>query len=145
MTRQFIDHQMEAMRNGTAEVAAYAATRNWLVGKGPRLFAQLDVPAQIRNVLAQHPQSLLRLRAQEDESIERQFKRTQEMLAAVRRAEGGRGEGGQAATAAAGAAAAAAAAASAGSSGASSQAKLALARRALSNDPQLPRRPASAQ
>ena len=123
VTRQFIDTQMEAMRNGTSEVAAYAATRNWLLGNGPRLFAQLDVPAQVRSVVAQTPASLASLRASEDQTLVQQFKATQELLASLRTAEAARS------------------AVVVGASAGAFRAREAAARRALSSDPQLPRRP----
>ncbi len=123
VTRQFIDQQMEAMRNGTSEVAAYAATRNWLLGNGPRLFAQLDVPAQLRGVVAQSPSGLRRARGDEDAELLQQIRATQEALR----------EGGASRDAASRAGPQA-------KQSAAFKAREALAKRALSLDPQLPRR-----
>lgn len=139
VTRQFIDQQMEAMRNGTSELAAYAATRNWLLGNGPRLFAQLDVPAQIRSVVAQSPAALVQMRNAGDQAVQEQLAATQRVLAQLRSGGGGSGRsrlgGGSGGGDSGGSGGAGA------RSGATAQQQEAIARRALSGDPQLPRRP----
>ena len=143
VTRQFIDQQMEAMRNGTSELAAYAATRNWLLGNGPRLFAQLDVPAQIRSVVAQSPAALVQMRDAGDVALREQLQATQRVLAQLRSGGSGRGrlgrgggdgDGSNGGSGGGGGGAGA-------RSGATAQQLEAIARRALSGDPQLPRRP----
>ena len=128
---------MEAMRNGTSELAAYASTRNWLLGNGPRLFAQLDVPAQIRSVVAQPPAALVQMRDAGDGAILEQLQATKRVLAQMRSRSSGAGGRGRLGSGEG----------SGGSSsvrsGATPQQQEAIARRALSGEPQLPRRPSS--
>lgn len=133
VTRQFIEEQMEAMRNGLPEEAAYNATRGWLLGNGPRLFKQLSVPKAIKKVAVQTPASLGALRLVNEAALAQQVQALRELLAAK---EEERGEAGKGRRVGAGA--------KAGVLGKEGAVKEAVQRRALSRDLELPRRPVNA-
>ena len=72
---------MAAMRTGMSEEAAYAATRGWLLNKGPRLLQQLSIPKSVRREAVQTPASLGALRADRELSLAKQVQGLRELLA----------------------------------------------------------------
>jgi hypothetical protein len=131
VTRQFIEQQMAAMRSGLPEEAAYAATRGWLLGNGPRLFQHLSVPKAIKKVAVQTPASLGALRLVNEAALAQQVQSLRELLAAKEEERGEAGKGGRLG-----------AGVKAGVLGSKEGAvKEAVQRRAMSRDLELPRRP----
>lgn len=73
------------MRGGADEAAAYAGARSWMMSEGPRLFAQLNVPNDVRAAAIATPADVSAARVAGDNALAAQLVEIREALSSEHR------------------------------------------------------------
>jgi hypothetical protein len=73
------------MRGGADEAAAYAGARSWMMSEGPRLFAQLNVPNDVRAAAIATPADVSAARVAGDNALAAQLVEIRQALSSEHR------------------------------------------------------------